>query len=448
MSRLLNQSPEILAAALGQVGRERGWIARDPAAERSGRLKASHPLLEPLAAAVSEWPDYRDHEAIFLAVGRRSGALFGAFLHRCARGQTQGGLRRLAYTSTEPFLRDGLRLALGMGRKCALAGLWWGGGKGLIADPSAAAAEDPARRALLYAEYAHFVTSLRGAYITAEDAGTNPADMAVVHRHTRFATCLPPEVGGSGNPSAMTADGVVVAMATALDALGLGTLEGKRIAMQGTGNVGGSMIERLLERGASVVASEVSAERRAELLDRLSCKGLVIRLAKAGDDSILAEECDVLAPNALGGVLNPKTIESVKARLVCGAANNILEDDDRDATLLEARGVAYVPDFLANRMGIVACCNEQYGSIPGDPIIARHLDADWEHGIPQVTRRVFEVARRDASTPMAAANRLADDRAGDPHPIFGDRAQTLVRALIEGGWDQQEQVDVDPDGSR
>ena len=202
MPPLLDQPPERFAESLARAAGGRAFLVRE-----AGGLRASCALLAPVAEALRGDEAYADHEALFLATGESTGALLGAFIHRTERGQAQGGLRHWPYPSLGDFVRDGLRLARGMGRKCALAGLWWGGGKGLIARQPGDAWRDTRYREQLYADYARFFTSLRGCYVTAEDAGTTPADMAVIHRHTRFATCIPPEVGGSGNPSAMTAAG-------------------------------------------------------------------------------------------------------------------------------------------------------------------------------------------------------------------------------------------------
>ena len=380
--------------------------------------------------------DAAGHEALFFEAEPESGALFGAFLHRTARGQGQGGLRHWPYARFEDFLRDGLRLSLGMTRKNAAAGLWWGGGKGIIA-PGEGTPAPEARRAL-YRAYGRFVTSLCGCYVTAEDVGTTPVDMAEVHRATRFATCVPPEVGGSGNPSLRTAVGVVCGMQAALEFGGQRGLAGLEVAMQGTGNVGSAMIPLLLERGvARVVASEISAERRAVLLDRFAGEPVEVRLAASGDDAILCEPCDILAPSALGGVLGSESIPGIQASLVCGPANNQLVDEQRDGGLLLARGITHVPDYIVNRMGIVQCANEQYGYVSRDDAVERHLSTAWSGGIHQTTLRILGHARDTGITPIEAANRLADERAAEPHPIFGDRARAIVDSLVAGGWQRR-----------
>lgn len=436
MSRLLEQSPDELAQTLRSQGTGRAWLVREGG---DGALHASHPWLSELAEFLeSGCRDERRHEAVFLAAGPQTGALFGAFLYRTQRGQAQGGLRHWPYASVADFLRDGLRLSLGMGRKNALAGLWWGGGKGLIARQPGATHRSPDYRRRLYREYGSFVSSLRGCYVTAEDAGTSPSDLSWVFERTRFVTCIDPRLGGSGNPSLATAAGVVCAMEAALEALDLGTLAGKRVAMQGLGNVGAAMAERLLERGVeSIVASEISQEKCDKLRDRFAARPLRIHRVDPTDSSILREPCDILAPNAMGGVLGPETIPGIQARLVCGAANNQLVDDERDALALAARGVTVVPDFLANRLGIVHCANEQYGTLQPDPFIERHLDARWEHSVHAVTKRVIAAAKRERIPPVIAANRMADALCEEPHPLWGPRTREIVAALVRDRWHEE-----------
>lgn len=435
MVQLSTLEPEAFAEELRRLDLRRAAFVHDQNGEEQ-RIHCSHPELEPLARALlANTRDYDRHLAVFLEVGEQTGVLMGAFLHRARRGQGIGGVRLWPYGSVMDFLNDGLRLSRGMGRKNALAGLWWGGGKGVIARAKGHQHGDPAYRARLFHDYGRFITSLRGAYVTAEDVGTTPEDIAEIYKTTRFVACVPESVGGSGNPSPATARGVVCAMEGALDHLGLGTLAGKVVAMQGAGNVGGAMIPLLLERGvAKVVAADVSAEVARVVAQQYAGAPLEVRLVAPGDREILAEPCDILAPNALGGVLDPESIGRLRARVVCGAANNQLLDPDRDAALLAARGIVYVPDFVANRMGIVNCANEQYGSIENDPAIARHYDRGWEGSVYRVTQAVLRRAEASGTTSTQAANALADELAEQPHPIFPDRAAAIVKSLVTQGW--------------
>ena len=440
MSGLHDLTPEEFAEALLETGQNRLWIR---SAGPSSAPRISDSRFGDLAELLDrDTRDYRDHEAVFLGVGARSRALFGVFIHNTVRGQAQGGVRHWPYSSVEDFLRDGLRLSVGMGRKCALADLWWGGGKGIIAarDPGGGKSRISIdERETLFREFAEFVSSLHGAYVTAEDAGTTPDDMAVIHQHTRFATCIPQEVGGSGNPSAMTALGVIRAMEAALDHLGLGSLEGKKIAMQGAGNVGTHMIDGLFEKGADmVVVSEISAERCSALREQHPPHFLRVRNVDSANLEILSEPCDILCPNALGGVLGPKTIDGIRATVVCGAANNALLDEARDARHLASRGITYVPDYVANRMGIVACSNEQAGSLPRDPLALRHFEGSegWPSSIYNVVRSILDRADETGVSTTEAAEEIARDRAMTPHPIWGHRTRDIIEALIESEWEK------------
>ena len=197
-------------------------------------LITSHTKLQPIADYfIRDKRDFIKHEGWFCKVSENYDMLLGAFVHRTNRGQAAGGVRYWDYDSVESYFRDGLRLGAGMTFKNALAGLWWGGGKGVIAHNPKVDRMNPEVREKIYKEYGTFISTLNGCYVTAEDVGTSVKDMANVFSETRFTTCIPSEFGGSGNPSVPTARGVISGMEAALEFLGLGTLEGKTIALQG-----------------------------------------------------------------------------------------------------------------------------------------------------------------------------------------------------------------------
>jgi glutamate dehydrogenase/leucine dehydrogenase len=428
-------SPADFCAELARHEIRRFFLVWD---EEAGRMQASHPLLEPLARLLEEdRRDFDQHEGIFVQVAPITGVLQGAFIHRTCRGQGAGGVRFWRYDTMEDYLRDGLRLARGMTHKNALAGLWWGGGKGVIARRTGQDAADPAdpdiRRAI-YEEYGAFITSLQGCYVTAEDVGASVEDMAAIFRQTRFTTCIPPGLGGSGNPSAPTARGVVRGMEAALRHLGRGTLEGKTVAVQGLGHVGEPLVQFLAEKGVRrVVGSDIDPSRR-ELVGRFPGLELEVRIVERGDNSILAEPADIVAPCATGGILNPRTIPTIQAPIVCGAANNQLEDPERDDVLLQERGIIYLPDFLVNRMGIVNCADEQYGYLEDDPRIENHLGDTWDNSVFNLSLKVLEEAQRTGRTTARVALDLAEERSRELHPVWGHRGAGIVRSLVQNGW--------------
>ncbi len=253
-----NESVDSFIDAMKRSGTRRAWFVTDP---ETGEYCVSHPAFDGVARSIAgDGRDYHAHEGSFFEIGKESGYLLSAHIHKTVRGQAAGGVRFWRYDTIESFIRDGLRLSRGMGHKNALAGLWWGGGKGVIARQHND--NESELRKHVYRDYGRFMSGLCGCYITAEDAGTRPEDMANVYRTTRYTTCIPAEFGGSGNPSILTARGVVVAMEAALEALGMGTLEGKTIAMQGLGNVSYYMVGYLRERrvGLSRLALTSSAQ--------------------------------------------------------------------------------------------------------------------------------------------------------------------------------------------
>lgn len=430
--KIWEASPEAFVQALAAEGLTRAYLVTDLATRR---LLPSHPSLEPLAAAVAAEADYRAHEGCFFELGRESGHLLSAFVHQTRRGQAAGGVRFWGYERLGDFVRDGLRLSRAMGQKNALAGLWWGGGKGVIARRPGTDHRDPDLRRAVYRDYGRFISGLEGVYVTAEDVGTTPADMAQVFATTRHTTCIPPELGGSGNPGVLTARGVVVAMEAALAYLDRGDLAGKSVALQGLGNVSGQMIEHLVRRGVKwIVGADIDDAAVADLRRRFPRAPLELRIAAPDDCSILAEEVDLVAPNAVGAVLNPRTIPTLRAPIVCGAANNQLERPDRDGAALSQRGVLYVPDFLANRMGIVNCANEQYGAFDGDPAVTAHLEKETPHGIYQRALEVFRRAEASGRSTAQEAELLADELAREDHPLWPGRGRQIIAHLVASGW--------------
>jgi glutamate dehydrogenase/leucine dehydrogenase len=227
-------------------------------------------------------------------------------------------------------------------------------------------------------------------------------------------------------------------MEAALAHLEMGTLEGKSVAVQGLGHVGDALIGFLAERGVRrIVGSDVSADRVTALVEKTAGHPnleLDLRVVERGDDSILAAEADVLAPCATGGVLGPRTIPGIRAKIVCGAANNQLEDPERDDKLLADRGILYLPDFLVNRMGIVNCADEAFGSLPHDPRIEAHLGDEWENSIYNLSLEILKQAKSFEETPARVALSIAEQRSFDFHPIWGHRGAQIIASLVAGGW--------------
>lgn len=281
------------------------------------------------------------HEEVVFGYDPASGLRTIIAIHSSALGPALGGTRFYPYASEEEALQDVLRLSKGMTYKSAAAGLDLGGGKAvIIGDPSSMKTER------LLRAYGNIIDSLGGRYITAEDVGTTPADMAMVSRETQWVAGLPSELGGSGDPSPATARGVMNAMRAVAEHLwGSDELSGRTVAVQGVGKVGSSLVARLTKTGAATVitdvdqiaAERVAAEHGSEVV---------------GLDEIYDVDCDIFSPCALGASLNERTIPRLRCAAIVGAANNQLATDE-DADRLVARDILYAPDFVVNAGGII-----------------------------------------------------------------------------------------------
>jgi glutamate dehydrogenase/leucine dehydrogenase len=225
-------------------------------------------------------------------------------------------------------------------------------------------------------------------------------------------------------------------MEAALAHLGRGTLAGKTVAVQGLGHVGEPLLGFLRDKGvARVIGSDIDPTRAAALAALFPDLDLEVRTVERGDNSILAEPADLVAPCATGGILNPRTIPGLQAAIVCGAANNQLEDPERDDVLLQQRGILYLPDFLVNRMGIVNCADEQYGYVDPDPRIESHLGDAWDNSVYNLSLQVLDEAKRTGATPARVALDLAEKRSRELHPLWGHRGAQIIRSLVASGWE-------------
>jgi leucine dehydrogenase len=297
------------------------------------------------------------------------------------------------YEDSRAAMRDALRLSRAMTYKNAVAGLPLGGGKGVIMLPPGEPLSDERRRHALE-DFGDTVDRLGGAYVTAEDVGTSAADMEVIASRTAHVKGLARERGGSGDPSPYTALGVVTAIEVCCERVfGSRSLEGRSVALAGLGHVGAHIAQRLADAGARLLVADVDESKRAAA-EQLGATWV-------SPDEALAAEVDVYAPCALGGVLNDDTVPQLRCRIVAGAANNQLADD-RIADLLNARGILWAPDFVANAGGIV---NISVELEPGgyDPVRAE----ERVRGIGDTLTAVLEDAARIGATPLTAAMELA-----------------------------------------
>lgn len=337
-----------------------------------------------------------EHEQVVHCADRASGLRAIIAIHSTALGPALGGTRFYPYASDAEALADALRLSRGMSYKNAVAGIPHGGGKAvIIGDPATLKSPE------LLRAYGRFVESLGGRYVTACDVGTYVQDMDVVAETTRFATGRSPENGGAGDSSVLTAYGVFQGMrAGAQHVWGEPTLRGRRVGIAGVGKVGHILARHLVEDGATVVVTDVNAAAVDTLTAALPGIESVSDVA-----ALVRADLDVYAPCALGGALDDDTVDVLRAKIVCGAANNQLASEGEGGTAdrMVARGITYCPDFLVNAGGVIQVSDELLGF---DFDRAKQgATAIFEH-----TLEVLRTADEHGTSPAAAADHIAEKR--------------------------------------
>ncbi|MFC7443005.1 Leu/Phe/Val dehydrogenase [Laceyella putida] len=314
-------------------------------------------------------------------------------IHNTTLGPALGGCRMIPYETTDEALEDVLRLSKGMTYKCGLADVDFGGGKMvIIGDP----AEDKSPE--MFRAIGRFVGGLNGRFFTGTDMGTEPKDFIHAARESSSFVGLPRSHGGSGDTSIPTAMGVLQGMrATAQHLWGTTELEGKKVAVQGVGKVGGKLVELLIEKGASVVIADLCEERCREWALRAPQQ---IEISQV--DTIHQVDCDIFAPCARGGVINDRTIGELRCRAIVGSANNQLMAD-RHGDELHERGILYAPDYLVNAGGLIQAADELEG-YKEERVLAK------TKAIYEMVLEIFTRSKRENIPTCRAADRIVVER--------------------------------------
>lgn len=337
--------------------------------------------------SVFEHQAFDQHEAVHFVHDAASGLRAIIALHSTALGPAAGGCRLWAYENDEAALTDALRLSRGMSYKNAVAGLGLGGGKAVILHrgrPTPAMLE----------AFGRAVESLGGRYVTAEDVGIGLDDVTVIARTTRYVSGLAQD---SGDPSPKTARGVFHGIRAAVRAkLGRDDLAGLTVAVQGLGGVGYHLCTALHEAGARLVVADIDPSRVERAQKAFNAQ-------TATTEEILFQDVDVLAPCALGGILNEHSIPQLRARIVAGAANNQLLRDE-DGERLYQRGILYAPDYVINAGGIISIAGGYLRSMDTQQVDARIA------GIENTLAEIFEESARSKLPTNVIADALARQR--------------------------------------
>jgi len=333
------------------------------------------------------------HEQVVFCQDEATGLKAIIAIHNTVLGPALGGTRMWDYATDEEALVDVLRLSRGMTYKAAISGLNLGGGKAvIIGDPAKLKNEAFMRR------FGRFVDSLGGRYITAEDVNMKTRDMEYVHMETDSVIGIPESMGGSGDPSPVTAYGVYMGMkATAHHVFGSDNLSEKSVVVQGVGQVGMYLVDHLTKEGAKVYITDIAEEKLAKVAKSSGAEVV-------GLDDIYDLDVDIYSPCALGATLNDNTIPRLKASIIAGGANNQLKEERKHGYMLIDRGITYAPDFLINAGGLINVGAEYYGPYNREKA---HLDAEK---IYDTTLDILKMATDESISTQEAAIMIAERR--------------------------------------
>ena len=337
---------------------------------------------------------FDNHEQIVFCNDKDTGLKAIIGIHNTVLGPALGGTRMWKYNNEWEALNDVLRLSRGMTFKSAISGLNLGGGKAVIIGDSKA---DKTPEMII--KFGEFINSLSGKYITAEDVGTTTADMDLIRDVTPHVTGISQSRGGSGNPSPVTAYGVYMGMkAAAKYQFGTDNLSGKKVLVQGIGNVGETLIKHLTAEGALVQMTDINEARLQEIHAKYG--------AQIFTGDVYSADVDIYAPCALGATINDETVNKIQAKVIAGAANNQLAVEEIHGKILKDRGIAYAPDFLINAGGIINVYAEIVGYDSAEAL--RRTE-----NIYNTTLEIFSFAEQNNITTHQAALSIAQKRIDD-----------------------------------
>jgi leucine dehydrogenase len=305
---------------------------------------------------------FDDHEGVHAFSDPASGLRAIIAVHSTARGPAAGGCRMWPYPSAEAAQEDALKLSRAMSYKNAMADIPVGGGKAVIIGDSRTQ-----KTKALFEAFGRAVEAVGGRYWTAEDVGVSPTDLAHARTQTRYVVGLEGHEGASGDPSPVTAEGVFRGITLCVRRALNRDLAGLTVAIQGVGQVGGYLADKLHAAGAKLVICDVNGDAVAAVAART---GALV----ATPETIFDAEADVFAPCALGGAINALTLPRLKVKVIAGGANNQLAGPDVGRAVFE-RGIVYAPDYVINGGGIINAAAEILAVEAG-----RAYDAAWVEG--------------------------------------------------------------------
>jgi leucine dehydrogenase len=333
-------------------------------------------------------PTFQAHDLVAHHHDAETGLVAIVAVHARRNGRGCGGCRMQPYTSEGAALDDVLRLSEAMSYKAAMANVASGGAKAVIVgDPE----KDKTEELLL--AFGRLIDRFGGAYVSAPDVGIGFEDLKVFRRESEWVVGAD-DVAGPSAP--YTALGVFEGLKAAVRyGLGRGDLDGVRVAIQGVGSVGSRLAHLLEEAGARLVVADIDDAAVAEAVDRHGAEPLPAA-------EVLFADVDVVSPNALGGVLGDETIPRIRARVICGAANNQLVEP-RHGKALHERRILYAPDYVVSAGGLIAGMEELEGF---DAQVARQK----VRRVAETLTDLLEFAEAEGIPSSEAADRIAHEQ--------------------------------------
>lgn len=336
-----------------------------------------------------------EHQNLFFCSDSKIGLKAIVAIHDSTLGPAIGGVRMLQYGSDQDAVEDALRLSKAITYKASLAGLNLGGGSAVIIGD-----HRKDKTEVLMRRLGQFIEGLNGNFIASIDVGTTQKDLEFIHAETNYVAGLPESMNGAGDTTVFAARGVFYGIKAAIkEEFGEDSLAGKKIAVQGVGAVGEHLVAMLRNENARVYVADMTEERKLKIAEKYKAEPISY-------EDCYALDVDVYAPCALGGTINGTSVPKMNCKIIAGAANNQLLDEEHTIKLLQEKNIVYVPDFLINSGALISCYSELegYGKDRTESLI---------RNIYAATRHVFQVSKDNEITTLEAAKQLAEKRIAD-----------------------------------
>ncbi|STY34029.1 Leucine dehydrogenase [Listeria fleischmannii subsp. coloradonensis] len=180
---------------------------------------------------------------------------------------------------------------------------------------------------------------------------------------------------------------------TAKEAFGTDSLRGKKIAVQGVGNVAYALCDLLHKEGAELILTDINTQAVERAVRDFGAEAVL-------PNEIYTVDADIFAPCALGGILNDETIPQFKFKVICGSANNQLLDIEKHGEMLAMRGILYAPDYIVNAGGVINVADELLGY--NEERAKKKIDEIYDQ-----IGKVYEISAQAGIIPAIGADHMA-----------------------------------------